>query len=284
MLKRVNTECILPEDELRDFEVRTFTFDECSRRVYLQGTGPGVIVLSEMPGISPELARFARWTSQAGYSVYVPSLFGKDGAVVSTSEALDIFKSTCISREFQALAAGEDRPVVRWLRQLAKQVRLETVGPGVGVIGMCFTGNFAISLMIEQDVRVAVACHPSLPLDSPDEIDLTPQETVGIRQRIEAEGLGILGVRFDNDRWCTKARFEKLRTSLGDGFEMLEVPGTGANPVAPPFFQDIVGCPHGVVTAHLVDQAGSPTLKARDEIHAFLGKYLLPKAIAPACR
>ena len=80
------------DDPLEDFAPREIAFDGVARRVYVAGRGPAVIVMSEMPGISPEVARFARWVRDAGFAVYMPSLFGRDGAVPRTEEGVAVFR------------------------------------------------------------------------------------------------------------------------------------------------------------------------------------------------
>ena len=122
--------------------------------------------MTEMPGISPHVARFARWVRDAGFTVYMPSLFGRDGAVVSAEEGAAVFRRACVSAEFRALAKATPRPV-QWLRALARFAHVECGGPGVGAIGMCFTGNFALSMMLEPAVLAPVLSQPSLPLDDP---------------------------------------------------------------------------------------------------------------------
>ena len=107
------------DDPLEDFDRRTITIDAVAKSVYVAGTGPAVIVMPEMPGISPHVARFARWVRDAGFTVFVPSLFGHDGAVPTVNEGLTVFKRACVSAEFRALAANEPSPAVRWLRSLA---------------------------------------------------------------------------------------------------------------------------------------------------------------------
>jgi len=96
--------------------------------------------------------------------------------------------------------------------------------------------------------------------------------------RITRDGLKVLAYRFDNDRWCTGQRFAAYRALLGDAFDGRVLPGSSANTDSPPFFREVVGSPHSVVTAHLVDEKGHPTLKARDEILAFLADRLSPSS------
>ncbi|HET6708938.1 hypothetical protein [Amycolatopsis sp.] len=150
----------------------------------------------------------------------------------------------------------------------------ECGGPGVGAIGLCFTGNFALTMTLEPAVIAPVVNHPSLPLDDPAGLEIGDEDAAMVRERIERDGLKVLAYRFDNDRWCTGRRFAAYRALLGDAFDGRVLPGETANPEPPPFFRDFVGGPHSVVTAHLVDRQGHPTLRARDEILAFLAERL----------
>src|SRR5687767_16014511 len=108
------------DDPLEDFTRRDITLDSVSKIVYVAGTGPAVVVMTEMPGISPHVARFARWVRDAGFTVYMPSLFGRDGAVPDAEEAAGVFRRACVSAEFRAFGAGGASPVTQWLRALAR--------------------------------------------------------------------------------------------------------------------------------------------------------------------
>src|SRR5215813_6452031 len=120
------------DDPLHDFSARVVTLDGISKRVYVAGDGPAVIVMAEMPGISPHVARFARWVRDAGFTVYMPSLFGRDGAVPDAEEGIAVFQRACMSAEFRAMAANVSSPVTQWLRALARLAHGESGGPGVG--------------------------------------------------------------------------------------------------------------------------------------------------------
>jgi dienelactone hydrolase len=141
------------DDPLEDFARREIRLRDVAKRVYVAGSGPAVIVMAEMPGISPHVARFARWVRDAGFTVYMPSLFGRDGAVPGSEEGLAVFQRACVSAEFRAFAANESSPVTQWLRALARLAHQECGGPGVGAVGMCFTGNFALTMMLEPPGR-----------------------------------------------------------------------------------------------------------------------------------
>lgn len=262
------------DDPLADFDPRSITLDGSTKRVYVSGSGPGVIVMTEMPGISPQVARFARWVRDAGFTVYMPSLFGRDGAVPQVDEGIAVFRRACVSAEFRAFAANQSSPVTQWLRALANLAHQECGGPGVGAIGMCFTGNFALTMMLEPATLAPVLSQPTLPLDDPAGLEISPDELVAVRERLERDNLSVMAYRFDGDRYCTAQRFAAYAQALGDRFVARVLPDSAANPETPPFFDKVVASPHSVVTAHLVDEAGHPTIAARDEILAFFRQRL----------
>jgi dienelactone hydrolase len=257
------------DDPLEDFTRRVITFDAIGKAVYVAGSGPAVIVMAEMPGISPHVARFARWVRDAGFSVYIPSLFGRDGAVPGAEEGAAIFQRACMSAEFRAMASNESSPVTKWLRSLARLAHGECGGPGVGAIGMCFTGNFALTMMLEPAMLAPVLSQPSLPLNNPGGIEITPDEVRAVRERLEREDLTVMAYRFEGDKFCMAQRFAAYSQTLGDRFIGRVLPDSAANTDLAPFFARYVTTPHSVVTAHLIDEAGQPTIAARDEILAF---------------
>jgi len=269
------------DDPLHDFVRRDIALDGESKPVYVAGLGPAVIVMAEMPGISPHVARFARWVRDAGFTIYMPSLFGRDGAVPSVEEGGQVFKRACISAEFQAFAGDGASPVTRWLRALARLAHGECGGPGVGAIGMCFTGNFALSMMLEPAMLAPVLAQPSLPLDRPDALESPPDELAAVRERLERDDLTILAFRFAGDRICQAVRFAAYAQALGDRFVARTLPDSAANDDVAPFFAAYVPYPHSAVTQHLVDEAGQPTVQARDEILAFFKKRLAVGEGAP---
>ncbi|MFF2550633.1 dienelactone hydrolase family protein [Nocardia sp. NPDC058058] len=262
------------DDALADFTIREITLENVSKRVYLAGTGPAVIVMTEMPGISPHVARFARWVRDAGFTVYMPSLFGRDGVVASADEGMRVFRKACVSAEFRAFAAGESSPVTGWLRALARLAHAESGGPGVGAIGMCFTGNFALTMMLEPSVLAPVLSQPTLPLNDPAGLEIAPEELAAVRDRLDRDDLTVLAYRFAGDKFCRAQRFAAYQDALGDRFIGTVLPDAAANTDTAPFFSVHVDTPHSVVTAHLIDEAGQPTVAARDEILAFFGQRL----------
>ena len=262
------------DDLLEDFDARAIELEGVTKTVHVTGTGPAVIVMTEMPGISPHVARFSRWVRDAGFTVYMPSLFGRDGAVPSVEEGSATFQRACMSAEFRAFAANESSPVTQWLRSLARHAHAECGGPGVGAIGMCFTGNFALTMMLEPAMLAPVLSQPSLPLDDPAGIEISPFDLDAVARRLEREDLTVLAYRFKGDRFCRAQRFAAYSEALGERFVGRVLPDSAAHPEPPPFFKDVVGSPHSVLTAHLIDEEGQPTIAARDEILAFFARRL----------
>ena len=262
------------DDPLDDFIPRPIALDGATRTVHTAGTGPAVIVMAEMPGISPHVARFARWVRDAGFSVYLPSLFGRDGAVAAAEAGAEVFRRACVSAEFRAFAAHASSPVTQWLRALARLAHRECGGPGVGAIGMCFTGNFALTMMLEPSMLAAVLSQPSLPLREPAGLEIAPEEISAVRARLERDDLTVMAYRFAGDQICRAERFAAYAAVLGDRFIARELPDSAANSDVAPFFAHRVPFPHSVLTQHLIDEAGQPTIAARDEILAFFAKRL----------
>jgi dienelactone hydrolase len=255
-------------DSLDDFERRDVTLQGRSKLVFVAGQGPAVIVMTEMPGISPHVARFARFVRDAGFTVWMPQLFGDPGRPLSIGYALTSMARACISSEFRAFASNASSPVTQWLRALAAHAHPLCGGRGVGAIGMCFTGNFALSMMLEPALLAPVLSQPSLPFFDSAGMHISPQELTAVKARLDKEDLSVLAYRFEGDSFCRAQRFAAYSKALGDRFEGRVLPDSSANPDAP------MKNPHSVVTLHLIDGAGEPTRQAVDEILGFFGKRL----------
>jgi len=251
-------------DALEDFDARELGFLGQTKRVFVSGSGPAVIVMSEMPGIYPLVSRFARRVRDAGFTVFMPQLFGDPGRPISIAHGIGVMVRGCISREFRAFAANASSPVIDWLRALAVHAYPLCGGKGVGAIGMCFTGNFALSLMLEPVVRAPVLSQPSLPLFQKGGMHIAPDELAEVKERMEREDLTVLAYRFEGDPFCRAERFAAYQDALGDRFVPRVLPDSAANPEGVKQMK-----PHSVVTLHLIDREGEPTRAALDEILAF---------------
>jgi dienelactone hydrolase len=225
--------------------------------------------MSEIPGIYPLVARFARRVRDAGFTVWMPHLFGEPGRPFSQTYVLGSVVRACISREFRAFAANQSSPVTAWLRALAAHAQPLCGGRGVGAIGMCFTGNFALSMMIEPAMRAPVLSQPSLPLGQRGGMHIAPDELAQVKARMEREDLTVLAYRFAGDAFCRAERFAAYQAALGDRFVGRVLPDSSANPSA------AMKNPHSVVTAHLIDEEGQPTRQALDEILGFFRTRLV---------
>jgi dienelactone hydrolase len=256
-------------DALADFERRQITLLGKDKLVFVAGTGPAVIVMTEMPGISPHVARFARWIRDAGFTVWMPNLFGVPGRPLSTGYTIASLIKGCISAEFRAFASNASSPVTQWLRALAAHVHPLCGGKGVGAIGMCFTGNFALSMMLEPAMLAPVLSQPSLPLATPGGMHIAPDELRVVKARLDREDLTVLAYRFEGDSFCRAARFAAYQQALGDRFQARVLPDSCANPDAP------MKNPHSVVTLHLIDEQNQPTRQAVDEIIGFFRMRLV---------
>jgi dienelactone hydrolase len=256
-------------DPLADFERRSVALLDQTKLVFVAGKGPAVIVMSEMPGISPQVAHFARKVRDAGFTVWMPQLFGDPGRPLSTPYTVGSVAKACISREFRAFAANASSPVTAWLRALAAHAHPLCGGKGVGAIGMCFTGNFALSLMLEPAMLAPVLSQPSLPLLNAAGMHIAQDELAAVKARMEREDLTVLAYRFAGDAFCKAQRFAAYEQALGDRFVGRVLPDSAANPDSP------MRNPHSVVTLHLIDREGEPTRAALDEILGFFRMRLV---------
>jgi dienelactone hydrolase len=218
-----------------------------SHPTYRKGTGPGVIVIHEIPGLTPEVIGFAEEVVAAGFTVVLPHLFGEPEAPMNPLTVSKAMTQVCVSREFTKLATGQTTPVAGWLRSLARELHGELGGPGVGALGMCFTGGFALAMMVDPAVAAPVVAQPSAPFAvSPGrsrDLNLSPADLSTVKERAAA-GCEILGLRYRKDPAVGK-RFETLTREIGDAFIRVELDGRG----------------HATVTAHRQQEAVDRVLR-----------------------
>ena len=255
---------------LDQFERTEFTYDGKTRTVYRAGSGPGVVAISEMPGITPNVAAFAQRVVDAGFTVAMPVLFGTPGREISAVYATRSVLGGCISREFATWALNRTSPVIEWLRALARDLHERCGGPGVGAIGMCFTGGFALAMSVDETMLAPVLSQPSLPFaigkNRKEALGLADADLARVRQRGD---LCVLAMRFTNDKFVPAERFRHLREVLGERLIMIEIENRpGRNP------HHIPKTAHSVVTEHLVDEPGHPTRDALERVLDFFKQRL----------
>jgi dienelactone hydrolase len=259
------------------YERDTFTFAGKTRDVFRRGTGPAVIVLAEMPGITPKVIEFADRVVALGCTAVLPHLFGVPGAEPSAALTARAIAPACVSKEFSAWATGTTSPIVEWCKALARHEHERCGGPGVGAVGMCFTGNFALAMLPDTAVVAPVMSQPSLPLGVTKKarrgLYLSDADLGKVQDRMAAEpDLCVLGLRFSHDKLVPRERFQHLREALGDRFVAVEIDSSPGNPHGNPRVA------HSVLTEHLVDEPGHPTRDALEQVLELFRSRLLAVA------
>ena len=187
----------MANDPLDDFERTEFTADGDTRTVFRKGTGPGVVVMAEIPGITPKVADFSRRVVDIGCTVAMPDMFGTPGKPRSGAYVASSISKACVSREFHTWRTGARSPITDWLRALARDLHGSAGGPGVGAIGMCLTGGFALAMMIDDEVVAPVLSQPSLPFavgaKRSRDLGLSDEDLERVKERV-ADGVCVLGM------------------------------------------------------------------------------------------
>jgi len=262
-------------DPLADFERTSFTFEAKTREVLRLGDGPAVIVMAEIPGITPRVADFARRVVGIGCTAVLPVLFGTPGKDPGIGYALTSIGPSCVSKQFRAFATQSTAPVTKWLRALAKSEMDRCGGPGVGAVGMCFTGGFALAMMLDDIMIAPVLSQPSLPIALPgrptakSDLHLSDEDLARVKQRVHDEDICVLGLRFTGDKLAPGERFQRLRDELGSNFIGVEIDSSPGNPYGHRKMA------HSVLTEDLIDEPGQPTRQALEQVLAFLGERLI---------
>lgn len=250
------------EAALADYRKFEFTDGPWTRPVYRRGEGPAVIVIHEMPGLHPGVVRFADRVAAAGMTVFLPKLFGVAGRPADhPAGLLTMLGGICIRREFSVWASDRSSLIVDWLRALARMAHAECGGKGVGAVGMCFTGGFALSMMTEPAMVAPVLSQPSLPLGSKNPrraagIGASPAEVACAKRRFAEEDLSMIGLRFFDDPFVPDARFDTLKREFGDRFEAIELDPQDAAPGP-------LKHPHSVLTINLAEDGPTKAAEAR---------------------
>ena len=247
---------------LEGFEQRQFSFalsngDTVRHDIYEKGHGPVIVILQELPGICPDTLKFVDKIVAAGFKVVVPHLFGPLGKFAIGRNVVRLF---CVRKEINIFARNQTSPVVEWLKALCRNARERHGVSGVGVIGMCLTGNFAISLMADDSVLASVASQPSLPMFSQGSLHMSDDDIALASERLDRHG-PMLAYKFESDKLCTQAKFDAIDTAFNQGRQRVKL-------------TKIPGNKHALLTAHFIEGENSPTQQVLDEITQYFSEKL----------
>jgi dienelactone hydrolase len=262
---------------LDGFDEISFTHHEIVHRVFAVGEGPPVLVMHELPGLTPATLRFGERLAGRGFRVYLPLLFGEP----AQDDWRGSYRALCVSREFSNLRAGVSGPIVDWLRALAADLSRRHQGARVGAIGMCLTGAFAIPLILEPCVTAPVAAQPGVPFSSQfraigigrgewmSQLNIDDRDITEAAARAKRDGVTLLAGRFDKDRICPAERLDRLASAFGTSMLRRELPGGS-----------FLRPPHATLTGayeRAPDRPDEPTRMWLEDVVAFLKAGLADK-------
>ena len=241
-----------------EFSAPTSDGHRISHDIYSRGSGAPVLLIQELPGIGEETLRLSDKLVDAGFEVIMPHLFGPIGR---TSMGGNLARVFCMRKEFALFSTRRSSPIVGWLSALCNAVRDSRNVPGVGVIGMCLTGNFAISLIGDDSVLAAVSSQPAMPLHKQGALHMSEREVTRSCQALDRKGY-MLGFRFEGDSACSARKFDCIRRAINTGgverIRLTTLPGDG----------------HSVLTLDFVDETGHPTQDALRSVIDYLTRRL----------
>jgi len=262
-----------PEADLTGWAVEPFSAAGYTHDVYRKGEGPGVVLIPELPGITPGVLGLGNHLVDNAFTVACPSLFGVPGAPAIRPGMVPIMLRGCVAKEFAGFATNADRPVAHYLRALARDLNEKTPGKGVGVIGQCFTGGFALAVAVDDSVLAPVLSQPSVPIALTPRMKRDPGLSEGelkvVEQRAANDGLCALGLRFSEDPLAPGERFKTLKARLGDAFEVIEINSKTGNA------HGFGKMAHSVLTLEGRQQDGHPAYEARKRVVEFLKERLV---------
>jgi dienelactone hydrolase len=261
-----------PEADLTGWTAAPFSAAGFTHDVYYKGDGPGVVLIPEMPGLHPGVLALGNHLVDNGFTVASPSLYGTPGAPAMRPGMVPVMLRGCVTKEFAAFATNADRPVAHYLRALARDLNAKTPGKGVGIIGQCWSGGFALAAAVDDSVLAPVLSQPSLPIGLTAKQKRDPGLSEGelevIERRAANDGLCALGLRFSEDPLSPGERFKTLKDRLGDAFEVIEIDSTKGN--AHGFGKSA----HSVLTLEVRERDGHPAYEARQRVVEFLTERL----------
>ncbi|MEX0285864.1 MAG: dienelactone hydrolase family protein [Paracoccaceae bacterium] len=210
------------------FPNATFTFTarmsngrDAAHEVYVKGDGPPILLMQELPGIGPETLALVDRLVAAGFRVYLPHFLGTFGKVTMMRNTIRVL---CVRREINVFLKGRQSPFADWFRALARHIRERDAAKGVGVIGMCLTGSFALTLMADDAVLGGVASQPALPIMSRGRLHMSDQDIAAARAGMAEKGPG-LAMRFKGDKLVKDDLWAAIERAFGEDLETVQFDG-----------------------------------------------------------
>ncbi len=231
---------------------------------------PSVLLMLELPGMTRHTIEFAKRLNARGFTVYLPLMFGKPD---SAFEPMKNILRCCISKEFHMLASHKPSLISDWLRALCGRIREDNGGAKIGAIGMCFTGGFVLSLMVDEHVIAPVMAQPGHAtgfsfMPGRASMGLPEAHVSAAVERAKRDGIDVLGVRFTKDTMCPPDRFTMLESLLGEHFIRIDIDSSIGNP------HGIKPYDHAAYTIAYVDEENHPTRQAFERLVTFLTERL----------
>ncbi len=217
--------------------------------------------MQELPGITPQTLILADRLVEREFKVVMPHLFGPIGKKRVLANSIRVL---CMRKEFHIWASGKSSPIVDWLSALCLKLREDHQVPGIAAIGMCLTGDFAISLMANEAVLASYSSQPSLPLFSKNKLPFSEAEVKAIRERLDTHG-PMKCARFEHDPTCKAGKFEAIRAAFNDGDHeriQMDTLDDGGEKL------------HAILTLHYDHTPGHPTRKKLDEVVDYFDQAL----------
>lgn len=195
----------------------SFEHDGMRHDVYVGGEGPPVILIHEAGGLDLSTLDVADRIRVERFRVLLPVLVGRpSGAASGGSAAVNLLRM-CVSREVHVFLTGRTSPIARWLRALADAEKGDH--RGVGIVGMCFSGGFAIAAATTDSVVAAVASQPALPWPllpgSGADLGLDRKDVTCVVDRFRRGEVGVLALRYVDDRASSRDRIERIKREFG---------------------------------------------------------------------
>jgi dienelactone hydrolase len=254
-----------------DYIESSFEHDGITRKVFkgspIGESQRGIVVVHEVPGITPQVVNFADRLVDRGATVWMPSLVGTPGQDFSAPYAAQSLAKVCVAKEFAYWASHQSPPITQWLRALAREMSTELGGGKVGALGMCFSGGFALAMAADPVVWAPVLSQPAGPMPIGGNRRRSAHVSNEDLHRVIEKGCDVLGLRFTGDFSVPEDRFAALKEALGPKFTAIEIK-------SPDRALSIKRTAHSVLTEDLIDVPGHPTHTALHQVLDFFDAQL----------